>query len=66
MAGMGARERVIRIFPNPESAIRLIGAMLVEVHEDWQARKYLDMEAFYEGEGERRAVQGNGTVPLRV
>lgn len=40
--------------------------MLVEVHEDWQARKYLDMEAFYEGEGERRAVQGNGTVPLRV
>lgn len=60
------RERVIRIFPNQESAIRLIGAMLVEVHEDWQGKKYLDMEAFYEGDGERKAAQGNGPVTLRV
>jgi len=29
------RERVIRIFPNEDSAIRLIGALLSEFHEQW-------------------------------
>lgn len=42
------RERVIRIFPNDESACRLIGALLAEMNEQWQARKYLDMEEFNE------------------
>ncbi len=27
------RERVIRIFPNAESVIRLLGAILLETHE---------------------------------
>lgn len=40
------RERVIRIFPNDESALRLIGAMLAEKNEVWQERKYLDMDEF--------------------
>jgi len=39
------RERVIRIFPNEKSAIRLIGALLMEKHEQWSTgKKYLDME----------------------
>lgn len=42
------RERVIRIFPNDESACRLIGALLAEMNEQWQARKYLDMDEFNE------------------
>jgi len=42
------RERVIRIFPNDASAIRLIGALLAEKNEVWQEKKYLDMEAFKE------------------
>ncbi len=29
------RERVIRIFPNEESAHRLISALLAEIHEEW-------------------------------
>jgi len=29
------RERVIRIFPNDDSAIRLLGAVLIERDEDW-------------------------------
>ncbi len=38
------RERVIRIFPSEESAIRLTGAFVIERGEDWMAgRKYMDM-----------------------
>lgn len=29
------REKVVRIFPNKESAIRLIGAILIDINEDW-------------------------------
>ncbi len=40
------RERVIRIFPNNELALRLIGALLAEQNEAWQERKCLDMDEF--------------------
>jgi len=43
------RERVIRIFPNEESAIRLIGALLAEYHEQWSTgKKYFDMTEYRE------------------
>ena len=35
------RERVIRIFPNEASAVRLIGAFLAEQHESWSNRQAL-------------------------
>lgn len=39
------RSRVIRIFPNKDSCIRLFGAMCMEQSEQWQTGiKYLDME----------------------
>ncbi len=39
------RERVIRIFPNEESAIRLIGAILMDKDEEWTttSRTYIKM-----------------------
>ena len=41
------RERVIRIFPNQESSIRLIGALLMEIDEKWiSVKKYLDMSEY--------------------
>ena len=41
------RERVIRIFPNRESLVRLIGALLIEFDEKWASgRRYLDMAEF--------------------
>jgi len=41
------RERVIRIFPNKASALRMIGALLLERHETWSTgKKYLDMEDY--------------------
>ena len=42
------RERVIRIFPNVESVIRLIGALLIEQDEKWSTgKKYFDMSDYY-------------------
>lgn len=53
------RERVIRIFPNRESAIRLIGALLMEIDEKWASgKKYLDMAEYWEW----RETQGTKAV----
>jgi len=37
------RTRVIRIFPNERSCIRLISALAMETNEEWLGRKYLEM-----------------------
>lgn len=43
------RERVIRIFPNEASVIRLIGALLMEQDGKWQtSRKYFEMALYYQ------------------
>ena len=43
------RERVIRIFPNEQSAVRLIGALLMEKHEVWSTgRRYFDMQPYWQ------------------
>ena len=43
------RTHVIRIFPNEESALRLIRALAVEIHEDWiEVHRYLNMEMLRE------------------
>ena len=38
------REKVVRIFPNEQSALRLIGAVLIDIHEGWQSssRQYIN------------------------
>lgn len=42
------RERVIRIFPNRQSVIRLIGALLMEFDDKWASgKKYLDMDDYF-------------------
>jgi transposase-like protein len=43
------RSKVVRIFPNPQSCLRLFGAMLKEQHEDWvTGRRYLKMDQLEE------------------
>ena len=43
------RSHVIRIFPNPESCLRLMRALVVEIHEDWiEQHRYLNMELLRE------------------
>lgn len=56
------RERVIRIFPNDESALRLIGALLAEQNEIWQERKYLDMDEFRDWAASRNLPADGGKV----
>lgn len=42
------RERVIRIFPSRESAIRLLGALLLEQDEAWTTgHRYFDMATYW-------------------
>ena len=43
------RERVIGIFPSVESALRLLGALLMEQDDEWAAgRLYFRMERYWE------------------
>jgi transposase-like protein len=43
------RERVIRIFPNRASVIRLVGALLLEHDEVWTTgKRYFDMSAYWQ------------------
>lgn len=53
------RERVIRIFPNRESALRLLGALLMEQDEHWSTgKRYFDMTAYWQWRGrEAQAAQ---------
>ena len=42
------REQIIQIFPNVESAIRLLGAMLMDDHNDWSTRqRVFEMTEYY-------------------
>jgi len=55
------RTRVVRIFPNPESCLRLASALLKEYHEDWiTGRRYLRMEPLSE---RRRSEDVTDAVP---
>lgn len=56
------RERVIRIFPNTESALRLVGALLAEHNEVWAERHYLDMDEFHEWWAERQPTHAGGNI----
>lgn len=49
------RENVIQIFPNVESAIRLIGAVLIDDHNDWACRnRSFNMQEYFEQQEEFR------------
>jgi putative transposase len=52
------RARVLRIFPNEPSALRLIRALAVETHEDWsEGTRYLNMDWWREHKKEREISQ---------
>jgi putative transposase len=47
------RERVIRVFPNDASVLRILGALLAEISEGWQEKIYFDMNDYGEWKMER-------------
>ena len=57
------RTRVVRIFPNEQSCIRLVSALAMEENENWMERKYLNM-------GTEESLQclkgGNALIPASV
>ena len=60
------RERVIRIFPNRESVIRLLGALLMELDEKWASgRRYLDMDDYFEWRQANPIKQLNKVTQIR-
>ncbi len=53
------RTRVVRIFPNRESCLRLVTALCVEQSEEWvTGRRYLDMRDLEEQRHEEREAKG--------
>jgi transposase-like protein len=48
------RTRVVRIFPNAESCLRLTRALCVEIHEGWlEDNRYLNMDLLWEARKEQ-------------
>jgi putative transposase len=61
------RERVIRIFPNRESAIRLLGAVLMERHEQWTTgHRYLDMSTYWQWRQAREAAATRAEATMQT
>jgi transposase-like protein len=57
------RERVIRIFPNEDSALRLLGAVLMEIDESWSTgHRYFDMTEYLEGKKSLGTTGKNASV----
>ena len=71
------REKVMRTFPNVDSAHRLVSAFCAETHEEWSTgRRYLDMDEYFqwradqsdeEALGEETSLNGELTTqPIAV
>ena len=56
------RERVICIFPGEPSALRMVGAVLAAINEDWQNKRYFDMAEFKEWKSERKVKEETENV----
>ena len=58
------RTRVVRIFPNPESCLRLVRALCAETHERWlKDHRYLNMEYLKE---QRKELMQAAAWPRRA
>jgi transposase-like protein len=57
------RSRVVGAFPSPDSVIRLICSILMDVNEDWiTGKRYLNMSEFED----QRLESGVSTCPVKM
>jgi len=56
------RDRVIRIYPNEASVIRLLGSVLIEQDEKWSTRKYLDMDDYYQFVNDQQSAKNHSAA----
>jgi putative transposase len=52
------RADVVGIFPNEEAIVRLVGAVLIETHDEWQV-----IERRYFSEGSMAAINAGAAAP---
>jgi putative transposase len=56
------RTHVVRIFPNPESCLRLVRALAVEMHGNWlEAMRYLNMDHLREHKKQTPRLSSSST-----
>ena len=56
-------DRFIRIFPNRESAIRLIGALLKEIDDKRiSGKKYLEMREYLQWQEEQKQINDHSNI----
>ena len=54
------RETIIRVFPNDDSAKRLIGSILADINDDWrEANRYFDMADYWDYKKESLTIEQN-------
>ncbi|MCJ7821234.1 MAG: IS256 family transposase [Bacteroidales bacterium] len=60
------RTRVVRIFPNQSSCLRLVSALAAEQHDTWiSGKRYLTMEPLYEKIDNSRKQEPIEPIPLK-
>lgn len=58
------RDRALRIYPSEASVMRIVGTLLLEIHDGWHdGRLYLDMAEYL---GRKETAEGNGKGVERV
>jgi len=58
------RKKVIRIFPNMDSAYRLVGALCAETHGEWSTGcRYLDLDEYFQWRADRSEEEALGEEP---
>ncbi len=60
------RESVIRIFPNVESILRLMGAILMDENEKWSQRRYMNLTELKSGDEKAAPMGAEEEQPSRI